>query len=323
MSKLIRVMVAATLGATGLIGVTMPGSDADQEIIACDATAPTVPEISVPDNPGIGEQPVAGPGRVCAELARTLVFIGHADIDNGVNAAGVGGSTSVGDLACAFESDGTPRTGGPTNYYGQSTGTCNENDNGGNFLFGGDCLMVNWDAPDQSGAVFVNGCTFAPTTGFYTRPNFHGEQGGAQGFQQLENGTPGETGLGFEPPFQASCTGSDGKGIATFLANSGTDVWSSSFQWDNSLDNLRGTIWPDADPGNSYVFDAKVQTQADPRGVNVTTEPLDVSAAGCLEKTARTNAGLPLNNRVGLNSVLVVGTATWRAETPPVFLAEI
>ena len=368
MRKLTRLLAASALAASGIVAVTAGPSLADQDVIDCTSNGNDSgaivgdpvhnDEVTVTSVPVVGIVGV-GEGDTCAELVRTLVFIGHADIDNGVNAAGVGGVSSLvgGNKFCAWNEDGTDVTpidkdGDGTvevtegngvlqddeNEYDQGVASCNEGNNGGNFDFGGDCVLVNWDAPELSGITGVNGCLFLPTVGFYTRPNFHGTKGGGGGglFGCIENGvggadahaqcqgsgTPGETGLNFEPSSQASCTASDGKGTATFSADGGNDKWSSKYTWNDALNNLRGTIWEgqaaDESTSTNYLFDAKIETQADPRFVSVTAEPLDTTAAGCLEKTAAllNPVGDP-DPRTGLNDVLVVGTASWRVEDVP------
>ncbi|MBI2169293.1 MAG: hypothetical protein HYU28_07300 [Actinobacteria bacterium] len=353
MRRLLRLLVAGSLAATGLIAIAAPPSLADKDVIDCPSNGndPGAPigdpvhndPVIVEDVPVLGDVGV-GEGDTCAELVRTLVFVGHADIDNGVNAAGVGGTVSIsgGNQRCAFDEAGNAMNDGSgiLNEYGQTTGLCDEGNNGGNFNFGGECILVNWDNPELSGITGVNGCAFNPTTGFYTRPNFHGTKGGGGGglFGCIENGgggqdahaqcptswpgTPGDTGLNLEPSNQASCTASDGRGTSTFTADGGNDRWSSKYTWNDGLSNLRGKIWAGlpADEGTAtnYIFDAKIQTQADPRSVNVTAEPLDTTAAGCLEKTAAIlNPLADPGPSTGLNDVLVVGTASWRVEDVP------
>ena len=351
MRKLTRLLAASALAASGIMAVTASPSLAEQDVIDCpsngnDPGAPVGdpvhnPPVIVEDVPVLGDVGV-GEGDACAELVRTLVFVGHADIDNGVNAAGVGGTVSIqgGDKPCVWNEDGS-----------LATGPCDEGNNGGNFKFKGDCILVNWDDATASGVTGTPAdCDFAPTTGFYTRPNFHGTQGGGGGglFGCIENGaggtdahaqcpsgwggTPsgmggldenGNTGLNFEPSGQASCTASDGVGTSTFISGLGqSDKWSSSYTWNNALNNLRGTIWAGlpTDQGSStnYIFDAKIETQADPREVNVGEEPTDTTAAGCLEKTVATlNPVDSSGPRTGLNDILVVGTASWRVEDVP------
>jgi hypothetical protein len=73
-----------------------------------------------------------------------------------------------------------------------------------------------------------------------------------------------------------------------------------------------------------FRFDAKIEAQADP--IATTDEPtpraeLQTTAAGCLEKTLEAlaaPAGHTPDNTIGLNEILIVGTATWNAIVPEI-----
>ncbi len=294
MRKLIRLGAAVALAASGLVVAALPSEADPIEIIDCDNPPVNNPGQDVPDEvPELGGQKLIGDEDPCAEVLRTIVFVGSAGISNGVNFNGTG--------------DGTP---------------------GGDFLFEGECVMVNWENPQGSSAAahpLVTDCGFAPVLGEYhdpTNPNpiinpvFGGVADGS-----------GEDAFRWAPNDQASCLNSSGTGAASFvsagpvqLVGGTTEVWSSDFAWEDDLDNLRGDVWLDdgngvQDPGETaYDFDAKINTNADPRAALI--DPLDATAAGCLQKPIQNLQNQPTDADTGLNTILVTGTASWRAVVP-------
>jgi hypothetical protein len=302
MRKFVGFSVAVLLAASGIFGVATSAS-ASVTVITCDPNGGpgTVAGQTLPQNPGVSVPvlgKVVGPENPCANLNQTLVFVGTADISNGVN------------------------------FIGTSSGAA-----GGNFNFTGECVLVNWSSPARSavlthGAPVVSGvtsCTFVPgaTTGTYTAPGagrnpILGPVGDAIGANVPVAGPA----LAIDPAAQASCFNSSGSGSSVFTAN-GVDTYSSTYSWDGSLNNLRGSI---SDPsGTSHVFDAKIETAADPAALAGGLYPktpqagaydaFDATDAGCLQKTAALGVNDP-SGRTGLNDILIVGTATWDSRTP-------
>lgn len=230
MRKFLRLGVAALLAASGLMAVTT-ASSASIPVIPC--PGPDVnPGVTVPPTvpPPLGGKELVGPEDPCADLVRTLVFVGVANITNGVNFAGTGNGTAAG---------------------GTFTFTGNLPDNPVG------CAMVNWEDPDNSSAPAdqptITDCFFSLTNGTYTGPtqpnpivNPIGRciEFGAQLECAASPGTPGYTGLDWAPGSQASCFNSSGSGSSSFtsVGVDGTmEIWASNgpFTWENSLDNLR------------------------------------------------------------------------------------
>jgi hypothetical protein len=295
-------------------------NDAAINAIDCDTqqVAGAGPEVHNPFGPGgltvppLGQ--LVGGEDPCAELYRTLVFVGTAVITNGVNFAGTGNGGSGG----TYDFIGVGAE-GP-----------------------GLCVMVSWSNPaDSSGVPTVADCTFQVTNGTYTDPDqpnpvIHGAFG-----DPADGGLNPVLGpvLKWDPSTQASCFNSSGEGIATFTSNglSGArEVWSSDYHWTNSLDNLRGdlsgtrgpgagTPIADKDGSTAFEFDAKVQTGADTLAAaranaagNPNANVHDLTAAGCLEKNVNNLTAGTNNAGTGLNYILVVGTATWKLTAPQV-----
>jgi hypothetical protein len=319
MRKLLRLGVAAMLAATGLI-VTAGTSSAEPVVVQdCDDKIHTdrvnIPGQEVDD---LSEQdiPLTGDGVLaeedsCAELLRTIVFVGTASITNGVNFAG-NGTHQDDTLGTRTHDNGTPLdTSDDYPIYGND------------YVYEGTCVLVDWENVD----VQATGCGFSEGTTFGT---YGGPTTGANGLFNpigagLEPESPGYTGLDWAPNDQASCTNSSGEGVSDFIASGTGETWSSEYTWNESLSNLRGSIWNAADPGTVYPFDAKIEAQADPRGAlaDENANAFDFSAVGCLEKTLvnlpNGQTGSQDTNSdefTGLNSILIVGTATWHSVVP-------
>lgn len=305
MRKLIRLGAAVALAASGLVLATGPSEAAPVNVIDCDTSdgdggavpggPPSNPGVTVPPTvPELGGEKIVGDEDPCAEFLRTLVFVGSAGITNGVNFNGTG--------------DGTP---------------------GGDFLFEGQCVMVNWEDPAAGSSApvdpLVTDCGFSPVPGEYHDPTNPNPIINPV-FGAIADGSS-ENALRWAPGDQASCLNSSGTGAASFVSNSPvqavggqTEVWASDFGWEDDLDNLRGDVWLDdgngvQDPGETaYDFDAKIHTNADPRAVLL--DPLDATAAGCLQKPIQNLQNQPTDATTGLNTILVAGTASWRAVVP-------
>jgi hypothetical protein len=265
--------------------------------------------------------PIIGPSDGCTEMHRTLVFVGQSSIDNGVNFAGTGQDGS--------DPGGGTGGGGHFDFTG-----------GGSNL--GGCVMVDWDGNTVSGpGLVVSDCHFNTTNGFYFGPatadpvvrNLVGTCSALYpvlGFDPDGNGTGalspgcpvnGAVGTVNHNPAasQANCFNSSGRGTSSFISQGlpgGTETWTSSYTWSNALTNLRGSI---SNGSLTMPFDAKIRADADPAGALGRGDLLDANAAGCLQKTAKQLQGQATNGNDGLNSILVVGTATWRLDIPVVF----
>jgi hypothetical protein len=301
MRKFFGVGLAVAIAALGLM-FGHSASAADVDVINCNTqqlggTGPAVHNPLAPNGlvlPVLGK--VVGGEDPCADLNQTLVFVGTADISNGVN------------------------------FIGTSSGAA-----GGSFNFTGDCVMVDWASPASTAAgvkhlLPVTDCSFVPgaTSGSYTAPGagrnpILGPVGDALG-----GPVPA---LGIDPAGQASCFNSSGSGSSVFTTH-GLDgsvgSYPSSYSWSGSLNNLRGNINDPA--GNSHVFDAKIETGADPAALAGGLYPkapltghaydaFDATDAGCLQKTANLGAN-DATGVTGLNDILIVGTATWDSRTP-------
>jgi hypothetical protein len=334
MRKVLRLCLVLFIAGTGLVTVSSPASAAPVNVIDCQTQAlagvgpavnnpfgpngnPALAPLGQPNGlivpgavPAVGGTQVLGPQDPCAELYRTLVFVGTASISNGVNFGGTGAGTA-----------------------------------GGTFGFDGICVMVSYEDPTDSsiptGDPTVSDCQFGTTDGEYHNPSQQTPiikqafADGPNGGEPAPNGNPVGNLLHWDPLSQASCFDSSGSGTSVFTSTSplgAVETWTSSgYMWENGLSNLRGTI--DDGPGGApgpFAFDAKIEGHADPRGTTV-AEPLDGTDAGCLQKnlkylggTWETTAG-PLgvlfpgpNARVGLNEILIVGTASWDTRVPQV-----
>lgn len=312
MRKALRLGAALTLAASGLIVTAVSSNATPIEVIDCGTPPVNNPGVTVPPNTAAPNGiKVVGDQDPCAELVQTLVFVGTAGINNGVNLAGTGtGSGAFGPAATA-----TPDT--PTDANGVPTSAPHA-DTGGTFNYIGQCVMVNWDSPADSSApvnALVTDCTFNTTNGEYHDPAQANPVANPIG-AGLEGGGPGYQGLDWAPQNQASCISSSGSGTSSFssIAPVGAldptaQVFSSTYRWNNSLSNLRGTI---SGPSGTFGFDAKIQTQADPSA----GPPEDRTAVGCLAKTVNALTSAGNVSTTGLNSVLVVGTATWNSTIP-------
>jgi hypothetical protein len=284
MRKLLRLGIATLIAIPAIAVWASTSSAAPIEVIDCDNPPVNNPGVSIPPAvPVIGGAPVLGAQDPCAELVRTLVFVGSANISNGVNFAGTG------------------------------TGAA-----GGSFTFDGDCVMVTWEVPpgpDVSAPVdpLVTTCGFNTTSGTYgapTNPNPIINPVGAA----IEGASPGYTGLDWAPSTQASCLNSNGSGTSSFTSDGAltpAETWTASYTWTNSLNNLRGSITKGT---ASYGFDAKIEGHADPRAA----DPLDKTDAGCLQKTLNALTGSASGASTGLNTILIVGTSTWRSVVPTI-----
>jgi hypothetical protein len=289
----------AIVAAGVMTGRSASASDID--VIDCHnqavlGTGPAVHNPFAPNGlqlPALGT--VVGPEDPCADLNQTLVFMGTADLSNGLN------------------------------FTGTSTGAA-----GGVFTFYGDCAMVNWSSPTG-----LSGLThFLPVVNQVTSCTF-------------VNGSPGDTGtysspgsgrnaivgplgdaVGVDPAGQASCLNSSGSGRSIFTprgVDGSVGSYVANYSWSGSLDNLQGNITDPA--GNDHVFDAKVEAHADPAAVEgglYPRRPLagsgysasDSTDAGCLQKTADLDPGMHWPGTIGLNDILIVGTATWDSRVP-------
>jgi len=300
MRKFFGIGLAVAIAALGLM--FGHSASADVDVINCNTqqllgTGPAVHNPLAPNGlvlPVLGK--VVGGEDPCADLNQTLVFVGTADISNGVN------------------------------FIGTSSGAA-----GGNFNFTGDCVMVNWSSPLGSAIpskrLLPIDCTFVPgaTTGTYTAPGagrnpILGPVGDA-----LSAAPVAGPALAIDPATQASCFNSSGSGSSVFTPHGidgSTGNYTSTYSWSGSLDNLRGTI---VDPATvSHTFDAKIQTAADPAALAGGLYPksqftaydaFDATDAGCLQKTAALGVNDP-TGKTGLNDILIVGTATWDSRTP-------
>lgn len=399
-------------------GAEVPETVPDQVTVNANgnSTTQTVPSQDVEGHtigggqavPVLGGQDLVNDEEVCVEAFRTLVFQGTALIPNGVNWAGVG---CDGVNNADSDNDGTADCiGGDVNA------------SGGNYVYDGDCIMVDWEQVWGSAAtvsvsadgasvgetriVEVGTCDFAQATGPYHGPDGIGpifdktqcvEHGGLRdGTDDNEDGDaldplPGDfigvcseietqksavdsglegsslpliggegrglsddTGLDWEPYDQASCAASSGAGQASFKIKPSAgqlvdenlnkpQTWASDYEWKNTLNNLRGDVWLDADEdgvldGNeqSFLFDAKIHSNADPRELldqdtalllsQPEREAMDLALLGCFEKTLTLASDFygvePLgkftvDERTGLNDILIVGTASWKVEEIP------
>jgi len=241
--------------------------------------------------PVVGQ--VVGGEDPCADLHQTVVFIGTADLSDGLN------------------------------FIGTSSGAA-----GGSFNFNGVCVLVNWD--DPTGSTVPGNCNFPPgaATGTYGAPGAAGRNPILGPVGDALAGVPiAGPALAIDPSTQASCFNSSGSGNFFFWAN-GFDgmggYYTASYNWNGNLDNLRGNI---SDPaGFNHDFDAKVVTGADPAAIDgglfskqqfTAYNAFDATDAGCLQKTANLGAN-DYSGATGLNDLLLVGTATWDARTPSV-----
>lgn len=306
--KATRLLVAGSLLA-GMALVGVSGS-ASADILPIDNCNTKVPTGSVPRVPGIYD-----PADTCIKrMERTLVFVGQAILNNGVNFAGVGDPNI-------------------TNSAGRK--------GGGNFDFDGICVMVDWQngtghsAPSASAPV---PCVFGTTGGHYHGPtangNFVGQTLGGRTGNNLDPRVPvlpdanSASGLNWNPGDQASCFNSSGGGTSAFTSKGafGSETWTSSYTWTNSLNNFVGTISNGSLTGK---FNAKIRTDADPAADRVKlgdrtsnfTYNLDVDRtdAGCLDKTINEKVpayGAGAKSRLGLQALLVAGTATWDIQAP-------
>jgi len=305
MRKFLGVGVAVAIATAGLM-MGHAASAADVDVINCSnqqllGTGPAVHNPLAPNGlvlPVLGK--VVGGEDPCADLNQTLVFVGTADISNGVN------------------------------FIGTSSGAA-----GGSFNFNGECVMVNWSSPAGSAVLThdlpvvssITSCKFVPgaTTGTYTAPG----SGRNPILGAVGDGLAGAPAVGpalaIDPSTQASCFNSSGLGSSVFIphgVDGSTGNYTSSYSWSGSLDNLRGDI---RDPGGfDHQFDAKIQTGADPAALAgglypksqfTTYDAFDATDAGCLQKTAALGAN-DATGATGLNDILIVGTATWDSRTP-------
>jgi hypothetical protein len=267
---------------------------------------------------------VTGDQGVCANLYRTLVFIGVAGITNGVNFAG---SYSAGDLptpGTAAVTEGTydfPLAASPSI-----------------------CVMVDWENVDASvsGLSPVTDCAFNQNqSGVYGGPQAGGQTPVIQQlFADTANGglteDLGDT-LAWDPANQPSCFDSDGSGEQSFTADgvrsAGPETWRSSdangnvpgnFSWDNGLSNLRGSITDTpGEQDRTFPFDAKIEAHAAPNGALIGGNAFDATDAGCLQKNlvklggSALQLGAPIE-QTGLNYILIAGTASWEVTVPSV-----
>jgi len=328
MRKFVGLSVALMLAMSGIFGIASSAS-ANVPAITCNPSGGpgsiggvvpvpvSNPGVTVPSAvPVLGGAVLVGNQNPCADLHRTLVFIGTADISNGVNFAGNGADTN-----------GTEPPFGTAG--------------GGSYNYTGDCVMVNWDSPAASAVASRNltptDCFFNTVNGTYSNPSQANPVINPVG-TALGGVNPA---LAFDPQLQASCFNSSGTGTATFTAKGldraltppgTTETWTSNYNWNNSLDNLRGTISGTDSHGNnlgSHSFDAKIEAHADPAALAggldpksqfTTYDAFDTTDAGCLQKTLA-KLGVPGTgnanaNAIGINDILIVGTSTWDTVTP-------
>ncbi len=347
MRKLFKLGLAVLIAASGL---SMAKAADAVEVIPCDP-APLGQGFLVDENAGVhpgslgvtipnavpvlGGTEAVGPEGACAELERTLVFVGTANISNGVNFAGSYNNDV--NLTDAAAREGVADVSGT---YEFPFGTLPA------LGSGGICAMVDWNTPTagvSSPVPTVTDCNFvAGGEGSYGGP---GAGGQTPIIQQLtaDSANGGLTPLGpvlrWDPTNQPSCFDSDGSGQQSFTAkmvNGPTETWSSSddagnpgdFSWDNGLDNLRGHI-TNANEG-TFDFDAKIEAHAAPDGALQTIagggktngDVFDSTDAGCLQKNlvklAGPAAALSTSQAVGLNYILIAGTSSWRVIAPEV-----
>lgn len=284
------------------------GGSASADPIRDNGCANKVPTGSVPAIPGL-----YSPADTCVKtLQRTLVFVGQAILNNGVNFAGVGDPSLVNSAGKA---------------------------GGGNYDFDGICVMVDWQegtgttAPSAAAPI---PCVFGTTGGHYEGPtstgNFVGQTLEGKTGNNLNPAiptTPNANVFGWDPNNQASCFNSSGGGTSAFTSKGafGQETWTSTYTWTNSLNNFVGTINKGTTSGK---FNAKIRTDADPaadknklgdRTSNFTYAiDVDRTDAGCLDKTIRQHVpaygGSLSASRVGLQALTVTGTATWDIVAP-------
>lgn len=252
---------------------------------------------------------VLNPQPTCVKsLQRTLVFVGQAILNNGVNFAGTGSGAA-----------------------------------GGTFDFDGICVMVDWQNGTGTSAPVIGGltpCVFGSTGGYYTKP---GDKGNFVG-QTLEGKTgnnlnpaipttPNANVFDWNPDDQASCFNSSGGGTSVFTSRGalGSETWTSTYTWNNSLNNFVGGIFKGTGtvPANAPRFNAKIRTDADPAADVVKIGdrtssftyaiPVDRTDAGCLDKTLHQLNPAYDNvspSRIGLQALVVSGNATWDIVAP-------
>jgi len=244
-----------------------------------------------PVGPGVGS--LYEPAQTCVDAHQSLIFVGESFLTDAVNFAGTG--TGAGGFT---------------------------------YEYVGYCVLVNWDDATQSTSIIsgqgTTGCDFQTTNGHVESPNnsFVGDA--------PTNGLGLYTAPLFWGPSSANggnqpgCLNSNGGGISTFTtkdAAGNATSYSSNYTWTNTLNNFTGSI---STPSGLKVFNAKIQTAADPAAdftrpdkAKVYQTPLDRTDAGCLDKNINMSSGLlTAGPTLGLSNILVVGTATWDMSAP-------
>lgn len=254
--------------------------------------------------------PLYAPADTCVRnLHRTLVFVGQSILTDGVNFAGTGSGAS------SFTYD-----------------------------FDGDCVMVDWTTGTQTSAPSVSRavpCVFGTTGGEVHQPqpgkNFVGQVlSGTEGHKDVPavpvlpnaNGA-GPYPLNWDSDTQPSCFNSSGSGTSTFQSYNALGNLESStsvYSWENGLNNFTGKV---TTAGVDYPFNAKIETAAEVAADKVKLGDrtsgfayaidVDRTDAGCLDKNlhAINPAYDPVSpSRIGLQAILVVGSATWNIQAP-------